>query len=104
MADKIRVGDTVVVTTGKDKGQTGKVTKISGDKVLVDGINIATKHQKPNVSGRTAGIFKEPRMISISNVGPAHPTKKGVAGRVGFEVNKDGSKKRIFRANGKEIK
>ena len=104
MANKIRIGDTVLVTTGRDKGQTGKVTKIDGDKVMVEGVNIVVKHQKPNASGKTAGIYKEPRMISISNVGLAHPTKKGVAGRVGFEISKDGSKKRIYRASGKEIK
>ena len=104
MAHKIRIGDTVLVTTGRDKGQTGKVTKIDGDKVLVEGVNIVVKHQKANASSKPAGIYKEPRMISISNVGIAHPSKKGVAGRVGFEISKDGAKKRIFRANGKEIK
>ena len=104
MANKIRVGDSVLVTTGRDKGKSGKVLKVEGDKVLVEGVNISAKHQKPNVSGKTAGIYKEPRMMSISNVGLAHPSKKGVAGRVGFEVSKDGAKKRIYRASGKEIK
>jgi large subunit ribosomal protein L24 len=106
MASKIKVGDTVLVRTGKDKGATGKVVRVStdGTKVLVDGVNVRTRHQKPNQGAKPAGIYKEPRMISISNVGLAHPTKKGVAGRVGFELTKDGTKKRIYRANGKEIK
>lgn len=104
MATKIRVGDTVLVIAGNDKGQTGKVLRLDGEKVLVDGVNVRTKHIKPNTSGKTAGIYKEPRMMNISNVGLAHPSKKGVAGRVGFDVSKEGAKKRIFRANGKEIK
>lgn len=102
---KIKVGDTVLVRKGADKGTTGKVLKISGQKVLVEGVNVKTRHQKPNQRpGVDAGIYKEPRMISIANVGLAHPTKKNVAGRVGFEVSKDGSKKRVFKANGKEAK
>ncbi len=104
---KIKVGDTVLVRKGADKGSTGKVLRISSDntKVLVEGVNIKTRHQKPNAKPNAqAGIFKEPRMVSIANVGLAHPTKKNVAGRVGFEVSKDGSKKRVFKANGKEAK
>lgn len=104
---KIKVGDTVLIRKGNDKGATGKVLKISADnsKVLVEGINVKTRHQKPNVKpGVDAGIYKEPRMMSIANVGLAHPTKKNTTGRVGFELNKDGPKKRIFRANGKEAK
>lgn len=104
---KIKVGDTVLVRKGADKGATGKVLKVSpdGQKVLVEGVNIRTRHQKPNVKPNVdAGIYKEPHMISVANVGLAHPVKKNVAGRVGFEVNKDGKKVRIFRANGKEAK
>ena len=103
---KIRVGDTVVVRKGADKGTSGKVVKISADntRVLVEGVNVKTRHQKPNVRpGVSAGIYKEPRMISIANVGLKHPSKKGVTGRVGFEI--DGAKKkRVFKANGKEAK
>ena len=107
MATKIRVGDTVVVRKGADKGASGKVLKISADntRVLVEGVNIRTRHQKPNVRPNVdAGIYKEPKMMSIANVGLAHPTKKNVSGRVGFNVDKDGNKKRVFKANGKEAK
>ena len=103
---KVKVGDTVLVRKGSDKGATGKVLKISADgqRVLVEGVNIKTRHQKPNVRpGVDAGLYKEPRMMSIANVGLAHPSKKNVTGRVGFSVDKD-SKKRVFKANGKEAK
>ncbi len=104
---KIKVGDTVLVRKGNDRGATGKVLKISTDntQVLVEGVNVKTKHQKPNAKPNAdAGIYKEPRMMSIANVGLAHPSKKNTTGRVGFDVAKDGSKKRIFKANGKEAK
>jgi len=107
MATKIKVGDTVLVRKGADKGSTGKVLKIAADKtkVMVEGVNIKTRHQKPNARPNvTAGIYKEPRMMSIANVGLIHPTKKNVAGRIGFTVDKDGNKKRVFKANGKEAK
>lgn len=107
MALRIKVGDSVLVRKGKDKGASGKVLKISADsqRVLVEGINIKAKHQKPNVKVNVdAGIYKEPRMMSIANVGHAHPSKKGITGRIGFESDKNGSKKRVFKANGKEIK
>lgn len=107
MAYKIRVGDTVLVRKGADKGASGKVTKLSSDgtKVMVEGVNIKTKHQKPNVKPNApAGIYKEPRMMSIANVGLAHPSKKNTTGRVGFEISKDGTKKRVYKANGKEAK
>lgn len=103
---KILIGDTVLVRKGADKGTTGKVLKINaeGTQVLVEGVNIRTKHKKANQLGQDAGLFKEPAMISIANVGLAHPTKKKVTGRVGFEVAKNGDKKRVFKANGKEAK
>lgn len=103
---KIKVGDTVVIRKGSEKGATGKVTQISADKtrVMVDGINVRKIHKKPNAMGQNAGVYKEPRMISIANVGIAHPSKKNATGRIGFEVSKDGAKKRVFRANGKEVK
>ena len=104
---KIKIGDSVLVRKGADKGATGKVLKISkdGTRVLVEGVNVKTRHQKPNVRPNVdAGIYKEPRMMSIANVGLAHPSKKNVAGRVGFNVDKDGKKTRVFKANGKEAK
>ncbi len=106
MATKIKVGDEVVVRKGTNKGKSGKVLKIdvAGQRILVDGVNVRPKHQKPNQVGKTAGIFKEPRLFSLANVGLAHPTKKQVTGRVGFVIDNDGAKKRVFKANGKEIK
>ena len=103
---KIKVGDTVMVRKGSDKGATGKVMQIDSVKqrVLVEGVNIRTKHQKANQLGKDAGIFKQPRMIALANVGLAHPSKKKLTGRLGFEVSKDGAKKRVYKANGKEAK
>lgn len=103
---KIKVGDTVMVRKGADKGTTGKVLEIDmiNQRVLVEGVNVRTKHQKPNQLGKDAGIFKQPRMIALAKVGLAHPTKKNITGRVGFTINKDGGKKRVFKATGKEAK
>jgi large subunit ribosomal protein L24 len=101
--NKIKKGDEVIVTTGKDKGRRGTVLQIlEGDRVLVEGINIAKKHQKGNPNmGVEGGIVDKTMPIDISNVLVFNPkTKKGE--RVGFTV-KDGDKVRVFRKSGEPV-
>lgn len=102
--NKIKQGDEVIVTTGKDKGRRGTVLQIFDDqRVLVEGINIAKKHTKPNPNaGIEGGIIDKAMPIDISNVLVFNPkTKKG--DRVGFQVSEDGAKERIFRSNGEAV-
>jgi large subunit ribosomal protein L24 len=96
---KIRKGDDVIVRTGKDKGKSGRVTKIlKGDKILVEGINQVKKNQKPNPNaGISGGIIVKDMPINISNIGLYNPeTKK--ADRVGFKFLEDGKKVRYFKS------
>jgi large subunit ribosomal protein L24 len=104
MAAKIRTNDEVIVITGKDKGKTGKVTKVltSEHKVFVEGINVKKKHQKKNPTlGIQGGIVDVIAPIDVSNVAIYNPdTKK--ADRVGFR-EEDGKKVRFFKSNNKTI-
>jgi large subunit ribosomal protein L24 len=102
--NKIRKGDEVVVITGKDRGRRGTVLQVyADDRVLVEGINIAKKHQKGNPNaGVQGGIVDKEMPLDISNVKVFNPkTKKG--DRVGIRVNADGSKERIFRSTGETV-
>ena len=97
--NKIRKGDEVVVRTGKDKGRRGTVLQVfTDDRVLVEGVNIAKKHTKPNPNaGVQGGIVDQEMPLDISNVLVFNPkSKKGE--RVGFRVEKDGSKVRVFKS------
>ena len=97
--NKIRKGDEVIVRTGKDKGRRGTVLQIFEDeRVLVEGVNLAKKHIKPNPNiGEMGGIKDKAMPLDISNVLVFNPkTKKGE--RVGFRVEKDGSKVRVFKS------
>jgi len=104
--NKIKKGDEVIVTTGKDRGRRGTVLQIFADKrLLIEGINIAKKHQKGNpnaVPPLEGGIVDKEMPVDISNVLVFNPkTKKG--DRVGFKVADDGSKERIFRSTGETV-
>ena len=99
--NKIRKGDEVVVRTGKDKGRRGTVLQIFDDeRILVEGVNLAKKHTKPNPNiVEQGGIVDKAMPLDISNVLVFNPkSKKGE--RVGIRVNDDGSKERIFRGTG----
>ena len=99
--NKIKKGDEVVVRTGKDKGRRGTVLQIFDDeRILVEGVNLAKKHTKPNPNvGEQGGILDKAMPLDISNVLVFNPkSKKGE--RVGIRVNDDGSKERIFRGTG----
>ena len=102
--NKIRKGDEVVVITGKDKGRRGTVLQVfEDDRVLVEGVNVAKKHQKPNPNaGVQGGIIDREMPLDISNVQVFNPkTKKG--DRVGFKLSDDGSKERVFRSTGETV-
>ena len=102
--NKIKKGDEVIVITGKDKGRRGTVLQmLADDRVLVEGVNIAKKHQKPNPNaGVPGGIIDREMPLDISNVLVFNPkTKKG--DRVGIKVLEDGSKERIFRSTGETV-
>ena len=104
--NKIRKGDEVIVITGKDKGRRGTVLQLfDDDRVLIEGVNIAKKHQKGNpnaVPPVEGGIVDKEMPLDISNVLVFNPkTKKG--DRVGIRVSDDGSKERIFRSTGETV-
>ena len=102
--NKIRKGDEVVVITGKDKGRRGTVLNVfADDRVLVEGINVAKKHQKGNPNqGVQGGIVDKEMPIAISNVMLFNPkTKKG--DRVGIRSLDDGKKVRFFKSNGEVV-
>ncbi len=103
MAAKIKKGDKVVVLTGKDKGKTGEVTKVlvAESKLLVSGINLVKKHEKPSMKTQ-GGITTKEAPIHVSNVALADP-KDGKATRVGFSIDKDGKKQRIAKRSGEKL-
>lgn len=102
---KLKKGDLVVVRIGKDKGKTGKITATHPfeNKVTVDGINIITKHVKPNKAYPQGSIVKINKPIWVSKVGIVEPTSKK-ASRISYKLPKDGNKTRIYTSSGKEIK
>ena len=98
---KIKKGDTVKVIAGKDKDKEGKVIAVNqkDGKVLVEGVNMLTKHTKPSVANQNGGIIHQEGPIDISNVMYVH---KGKATRVGFKM--DGDKKvRVAKSTGEII-
>jgi large subunit ribosomal protein L24 len=98
---KIRKGDQVVVTTGKDKGKRGTVLRVlDTGKLVVEGINRVKRHTRPNpIKGQTGGIVDKEMPIQASNVALFNPAT-GKADRVGFRVLDDGRKVRYFKSNG----
>tara|TARA_Y100000590_G_C15636460_1_gene983179 strand:+ start:171 stop:494 length:324 start_codon:yes stop_codon:yes gene_type:complete len=100
---KLKKGDEIIVLAGKDKGKTGKITKVkkSINKVIVSGVNIAKKHQKPN-NDQTGGIIDKDMPIHISNIAYYDPSiKKGI--KIGYKISDKGKKVRINKKNNKEI-
>ncbi len=110
---KIRVGDNVVIIAGKDKGKIGVVqaTLPESNRIVIEGINIATKHIKPTQANPDGGIEKVERPIDASNVminiGDTKDNAKAKVTRVSYKLskNKNGrnDKKRIAKANGEEV-
>ena len=103
-AQKIRKGDTVVVLSGKDKGKTGEVIQSmpKDGKVVVSGVNVATRHKKPTQVNPQGGLERKEAPMHVSKVAIADP-KSGKATRVRFETNKDGKKVRVAVKSGELI-
>jgi large subunit ribosomal protein L24 len=100
---KLKQGDEIIVIIGKDKGKLGKVTKIDGQKVLVEGLNLVKKHQKGNPNlGVSGGIVEKSMPLDISNIALYNP-KTRKADRVGFKFLEDGNKVRYFKSNNEII-
>jgi len=106
---KIRKGDMVVVTTGREKGKSGTVLRVlESGKVLVEGVNRAKKHQRPNpVKGQTGGIIDKEAPMAISNVMLLNPAT-GKGDRVGFkfleaQAGNAPRKVRFFKSNGEVV-
>ena len=98
---KIKKGDTVQVIAGKDKGKEGKVLFVDSKKhkVVVEGVNMIAKHEKPSAANANGGIVQKEAPLDLSNVMYMH---KGKATRIGFEV-KDGKKVRVAKSTGDVI-
>lgn len=99
---KIRKDDTVVVLSGKDKGKQGKVVRALPDvgKVVVEGVNVAKRHQKPTRAMQQGGIIDKAMPIDVSNVALV---VDGKPTRVGYRVEADGTKVRVAKATGTDI-
>ena len=104
---KLKKGDKVIVTVGKDRGKTGEIVRAlpNLNKVVVDGINMVKRAYKPSQSSPKGGIREEPRPLDVSNVAILHPSDNKRGSRIGFEFDKSGQKARVYRqADSKEIK
>ena len=102
---KIKKGDDIIVITGKDKGKRGTVSRVmlDVDRVLVDGINMVKKHQKPNpAAGAPGGIVEKEMPMAISNIALFNAAT-GKADRVGIKQLEDGRKVRFFKSNGEVL-
>ncbi len=97
---KLKRDDEVIVTTGRDKGKRGKITKILADgRALVSGINMVKRHTKPNPNiGRQGGIVEKEAGIAISNIAIFNP-KSQKADKVGIRVEADGTRTRIYKSD-----
>ena len=102
---KIRKGDLVKVIAGDSKGQQGKVQEVivAKSRVIVEGINLVSKHTKPNAATPNGGIIKKEAALHISNVQLVDP-KSGKTTRVGRKLNADGKLVRVAKISGEEIK
>jgi large subunit ribosomal protein L24 len=99
---KLKKGDTVVVITGKDKGSEGVISRVlpTENKVIVNGVNTAKRHQKPRRANDQGGIIDRDMPIHASNVMLVH---KGKPTRVGYSTDKDGNKVRVAKRSGEVI-
>ena len=100
---KLKKGDTVEVITGKDKGKQGEIEAVfpKKNKIIVQGVNTASKHSKPSRANEQGGIIDKDMPIDASNVMLVAGGKKV---RVGYKLNDDGTKVRIARPSGEEIR
>ena len=103
--NKIRKGDQVIVTTGRDKGKRGTVTlRVDDERIVVEGVNLVKKHVKPNpLKGTTGGVVDKTMPIHQSNVAIFNAAT-GKGDRVGIKLADCGKKVRVFKSSGQEIK
>jgi large subunit ribosomal protein L24 len=100
---KIRKGDEVVVRAGKDKGKRGTVVSVGDDTVVVEGINLAKRHMKPNPQrGMSGGIVEKEMPLHISNVA-IYNALEGKGDRIGYKRLEDGKKVRIYKSTGEVV-
>ena len=101
---RLRKGDTVQVITGKDKGKTGEVLRTlpNENRVIVEGVNMRTRHVKPTQEGESGRIVTEEASLHASNV-MIYSSEKKVTSRVELITEKDGSKKRRLKKTGEVI-
>jgi large subunit ribosomal protein L24 len=103
--NKIRKGDEVIVIAGRDKGKRGKVSLRAGEShLVVEGVNLVKKHTKPNpMKGTAGGVIEKTMPIHQSNVAIFN-SQSGKADRVGIKQLDDGTRVRIYKSSGEEIK
>ena len=103
MGVKIRKGDRVVVTTGRDKGKKGEVLRVypREERALVTGVNVVKRHQRQSAR-QEGGIVSKELPVHLSNLAIADP-KDGKPTRVGFKIHADGKKVRVAKRSGAEI-
>ena len=101
----IKKGDTVYVNAGDDKGKTGRVLKVlvKDNKAIVEGVNMVSKHTKPNAKAPQGGIVKKEAPIHLSNLNVLDPKTK-TATRIGRRMNEEGKLVRYSKKSGEEIK
>ena len=99
---KLKTGDKVTVITGANKGKTGKVLKVVDDKVIVEGVNIVTKHNRPSNANPDGGIEKREAPINVSNVAYLDPVQKKPT-KLGYKIE-NGKKVRYCKLSGTVIK
>ena len=103
--NKIRKGDEVIVIAGRDKGKRGTVAvRADEERLIIEGINLVKKHVKPNpMKGVTGGIIEKSMSLHQSNVAIFNATT-GKADRVGIKQLDDGTKIRVYKSSGEEVK
>ena len=101
---RIKKGDEVVVISGRDKGKRGTVLRrVDAEHVVVEGVNRAKKHQRPNpMKNETGGIVDKDMPIHVSNIALYNPATRK-ADRIGFKSLEDGRKVRTFKSNGEQV-
>lgn len=101
----IKKGDTVYVNTGEDRGKTGRVLQVFAkeNRAIVEGVNMVSKHTKPNAKNPQGGVEKKEASVHLSNLNPLDP-KSGKATRIGRGKNAKGVSVRIAKKSGEEIK
>ena len=101
---RIKKGDDVVVISGRDKGKRGTVLRrVDAEHVVVEGVNRAKKHQRPNpMKNQTGGIVDKDMPIHVSNLALFNPATQK-ADRIGFKVLEGGRKVRVFKSNGEQV-